>query len=177
MKQHVFGIGLMMVIVGIFAIGYEYLTPVAATDCGKSSYEKCAPASNPSIRSRSAHDADYYAEDVAVKLDYIESSMKYETVKARLNLKWTGKEAVPKSVWVQMEFRNFDGSPAGWVSDQVKISEPFGREVEATFDCESCGKLPRNLYATVRVWSNETRLSKAYERVMPDTMKPVLVQE
>lgn len=176
MKQHVFGIALMMVIVGVFAIGYEYLSPVAATDCGKSDYDKCAPAPKPTDRPHRSG-VNYDAKDVGVRLDYVESSMKYKTVKARLNLKWNGDEAPPRSVWVQMEFRNFDGSSAGWISQPVNISEPFDREVEPMFECERCGSLPRNLYATVKVWSNETRLSNAYEKVMLNSMKPVLILE
>ncbi len=177
MKKQIYGIALFIVIVGVSVFTYEYLSNLWVTDCGSAGLAKCAPEPEPHVFTGDT--VKYAAEDIAVRVEYAEASMKGRAVKTRLKLEWLGEGEPPASVWVQLRFHNFDGSTAGWASEPVRISQPFEnydvRVSERVFDCARCNSLPRNLYATASVWSMENAGRTLRDEI--GEMKSVVVQE
>jgi hypothetical protein len=172
-KRHLFGIALFIAIVSFSAFIYEYFQPVDVPDCASAQLEGCGRPVPPAIA------VDSVADDVTVNVDYVEASMRTGKVNARLNLTWQGFGDSPRTVWVQLHFHNFDGSQAGWTSDPIRVSNPFGdrggRVVETSFDCAGCTDLPRNLYAGASLWRQTNVNRQTVYRV--GELTPVVVQE
>lgn len=181
MKKQIYGIALFVVIVGFSVFTYEYLTYLPEVDCDSAKGEKCAAPPEPGTfdEREMVTYVDYEAEDITVRVEYAEASMKSRAVKTRLKLEWLGEGEPPASVWVQLRFHNFDGSTADWASEPVRISKPFEnynvRVSERVFDCARCNSLPRNLYATASVWSMENAGRTLRDEIRD--MKSVVVQE
>lgn len=178
MNRQIYGITLFVVIVSFSVFTYEYFSYSEVTDCASARNEKCAPPREPYFLPEE-DPGDHAAEDVAVRLESVIAGIKDRTVKTRLRLEWLGEGAPPKAVWVQLQFHNFDGSGAGWVSEPYRIGRPFEahkiRVTEPEFACERCHNLPRNLYATVRLWTRSNGEQKLLYEIKG--MRPVLVQE
>jgi hypothetical protein len=178
MKKQIYGIVLFVVIVSFSVSTYEFLMYLRDSDCASAQDEKCAAPPEPYVFNQ-GESVDYAAEDVVVRVEYAEASMKARAVKTRLKLEWQGSGEPPASVWVQIQFHNFDGSSAGWLSEPVRVSKPFEnskvKTAERVFDCERCNNLSRNLYATANVWGMADVERKLLYPVKD--MKPVVVQE
>ena len=176
MKKQILGISLFIAIVGVSVFVYGYFNYSETPDCASTGNENCARATFDPYRN--IYDG-YDPHEVEVKLQYTVASVKNEQVKARLMLDWQGTAMPPKTVWVQLQFHNYDGSSAGWVSEPVKLDQPFEKgwitQAEPVFECNRCASLPRNLYATARVWSKANSGQNLLYEV--NNMQPVIVQE
>jgi len=178
MNRQIYGIVLFVVIVSFSVFTYEYLVYLRDSDCTAAENEKCAAIQSSTI----TYDYDFSppaAQDVEVNLESVLAGMRSETVKTRMKLEWLGAGEPPKSVWIQLQFHNYDGSSAGWISEPVRINEPFAmgdrRQIEPVFNCDRCHNLPRNLYATPRLWNAADPGQKLIFEIKG--MKPVVVQE
>jgi len=178
MKKQIYGAILFVAIVSFSVFIYEYLNYSERPDCSASGDSTCVSQALPYAVIEDAP-VEFTASNVMVKLSYVAASMKSQTVKARLNLEWEGAGERPKALWVQLEFHNFDGSSAGWLSEPLKISEPFKngdqKTIETSFDCLRCVKLSRNLYASATVRTSPNVERKLVYEI--NGMKSVLVQE
>ncbi len=181
MSKHIFGISLFIAIVGLSVFMYEYFSYTGEPDCGRVMSARCvSTATIDETYTIKPGDLDgYNGEDAAVKLKYIEASMRSQSVKARVDLDWQGAGEPPKTVWLQIRFHNFDGSSAGWASEPVRISYPFknGSEkmIETALSCGSCANLPRNLYASTSIWTRENASKNLVYEI--GEMMPVVMQE
>jgi hypothetical protein len=139
---------------------------------------RCVSTAEPLILTSDDFES-YSADDVAVRLEYIAASVRSQTVKARMYLAWRGTGEPPKALWIQLQFHNFDGSNAGWMSEPVRIGSPFKnggeRTLETSFGCGSCANLPRNLYASASIRTRANVDRKLVYEV--GELAPVVVQE
>jgi hypothetical protein len=178
MNKQIYGITLFVVIVSFSVFLYEYLSYTEELDCGKAMSARCVSGVEPFVNIPDDF-GSYDGEDVTAGLDYIEASMRSQTVKARLDLDWQGAGDPPRTIWVQIRFHNFDGSNAGWASELVRISNPFEnggeRTVETALSCGACNNLPRNLYASTSVWTGANTDKKLVYKI--GDLTPVVVQE
>jgi hypothetical protein len=178
MKKHIYGMALFVVIVGFFVFIQQYFNYSGRPDCTETGDSTCVSQTLP--YTFSADDfAGYAADDVAVQIDYVEAGMRTQKVKTRLKLEWQGEGDPPNTVWVQLQFHNFDGSSAGWTSEPLRVSMPFKNGdktvVMPVFGCDSCSNLSRNLYASAAIWTRSNAGQKLVYEI--NGMRSVLVQE
>jgi hypothetical protein len=181
MRKHIFGVALFIAVVGVSVFIYEYFGAPEVSDCGREMSARCVSTIS-TIQTFVIKPGEldgYDSKDAAVNLEYIEASMRSQTVKARVDLDWQGAGEPPKAIWLQIQFHNFDGSSAGWASEPVRISNPFDRGgkrlIETSLSCGSCANLPRNLYASASVWTRANADKKLVYEI--GDMTPVLIQE
>ena len=179
MRKQIYGITLFIAIVSLSGFIYEYFSYSVSPDCTAFGDSTCVSQTLPYTFSDD-DPGSYTAEDVSIRLEYVAASMRSQAVKARLDLEWQGAGDPPKALWVQLQFHNFDGSSAGWVSEPVRISAPFKngdeKTLETSFTCERCTNLPRNLYVSATVW-NRANIDRKLAYEINGTLRPVVVQE